>query len=315
LLLAAGYELAAPSFESTPAAPQPWGLWLGTNGEWDGTEMGDFLELQLSPKNGCGEPVTAFGEADWSGGTTSAAERHFKILRTPTQLLLGVANAHVYSGEIRVPAAERWHPMRVIRFRNIYVLDGHVRHWDTDERSVQFRFQLAVSRPAGYESCDLTSPALFEFQGAEPAWGQASQAPIYFQELHPEKETRLHEWPLDDAIIWMGVPHRSPDRTVLDAGAQVRRNRILVTCTGVSPNPSGDQVRDPFYYRRTLTEESSCASVQTFRAAAASDSLNRRIFIAGILFSAAVGILLEAFITGTIDRDDRREFGVEPTPT
>jgi hypothetical protein len=111
----------------------------------------------------------------------------------------------------------------------------------------------------------------------------------------------LTRW-IEHAIVWMAVPHRVPDRSTLDAGARVRRNRVLVTCSGIVPTPIGEQRHDPYFYERTLQEESSCASVQTFRASDAADTLNLRIFVAGILVSAAIGILLEAFVTGKIDR-------------
>jgi len=84
-------------------------------------------------------------------------------------------------------------------------------------------------------------------------------------------------------------------------GAQVRRSRILVTCTDVLPNPTRRFVHDPYFYWRMLLDESSCASVQTFRASNAQDKLNLRLFIAGILVSAAVAILLESLLTGKME--------------
>jgi hypothetical protein len=101
----------------------------------------------------------------------------------------------------------------------------------------------------------------------------------------------------------MKVPHEEPDRAALDAGAQVRRGDVLVTCTGVVPTPAREQVEDPYFYERSLLHESSCASVQSFRAPDVSETLNLRIFLAGILVAAGVGILLEALITGRIAKD------------
>lgn len=37
-MLAAGYVVVAPSFRATPAAPLPWGLWVGSDSEYRGPE-------------------------------------------------------------------------------------------------------------------------------------------------------------------------------------------------------------------------------------------------------------------------------------
>jgi hypothetical protein len=102
----------------------------------------------------------------------------------------------------------------------------------------------------------------------------------------------------------MSVQNEQPDRTVINSGAHVQHRDTVLTCTDISPEASRIYRNDPFFGTRNLyAGEAACASTQTFRSSDASESLNRRVFFAGILISAAVGILLEALITGRLDTE------------
>lgn len=105
-----------------------------------------------------------------------------------------------------------------------------------------------------------------------------------------------------DGIVNMSVSHEVPDRSALDSEAQVQDGAAVVTCNGYIPYAPKAYAHDPFYEERTLLDARSCGSVQTFRASDASDSIGVRIFLAGIVISAAIGMILEALITGRLDQ-------------
>jgi hypothetical protein len=81
----------------------------------------------------------------------------------------------------------------------------------------------------------------------------------------------------------------------------VHSDSLEMSCSYELPNSPEQGARleeDPFYVQRYLAEKSSCASVQTFRASDSAGELNRRVFLAGLLLSAAAAMILEALATG-----------------
>ncbi len=256
------------------------------------------MNLTMSSKKGCGHPTIATGEVSWTTG------KHYgPLLRAPTELALGIAGIPVLHAEIRGPN-ESWHPALLGKREDTYVAAGRINDW-TEGAAAEFQLVLLATRSAGYESCYMTSPALFEFQGDEQIWTDAdSNRTIYLQEHH--RDGNLGSGLLTDATVTMSVPGEQPDRTLLDSGAHVKRGDIVLSCSAYLPEPPSAQTEDSFFYTRELPLEPSCASVQTFRSSDAADNLNRRVFFAGILISAAVGLLLEALVTGTVDRDEPR---------
>lgn len=285
--LLGGYLLAEPSFESAPSPPPPWGLWVGTNQSYERSQA-RLLLLALNAKDGCGEPVTATGTLAWH--PENEKDLYYRPKRPATRLVLGIANANVIQGEVLSPGSHGWHPMHRKKHLGTNVLWGRLSPWREADAEVKFRVQLDVSSPAGYEACHLLSPVLFEFQGADPVYVRAASA---FEAIRG-----TNGFGIDDAVMWLKIPGLEPDLSALDAGARVRRGRVVVTCTGVTPTPGHRFSHDPYFYQRRLVEESSCGSVQTFRAADAASSLNRHLFLAGILVSAAVALLIEGFLTG-----------------
>jgi hypothetical protein len=304
--LVAGYLLAAPSFQPAPNPPEPWGLWIATNGTSMGPYLGKLIELKLDGSQNCNAPVNVTGNLQW----TRSLSAHGKLvpLRAPTTLVLGISEARVLTGEMSVEGAEGWHPMHVARFHNVYILEGRAPRWNKEHSTVKLHLMVDASRSAGYGACYITSPALLEYEGPEPAFEVASQAAVYVQSNKALAHTKVHEWLPTDAIVWLNVAHREPDRAALDAHGQVRRGNVLVTCTEADEAPKGQAARDPYYYWRSLVGESSCASVQTFRATDTTETLELRVFLAGILVSAGIGILLEALVTGRVETrsTDRR---------
>jgi hypothetical protein len=301
-MLAGAYLLAAPTFRATASPPHPWGIWVGSSNIGGGA----LLALELDATKGCGAPVTAVAKLRLAtGGTRAGVEREVRRPLPPSATLrVGLAGVRVVSGAFRGSALEAWKPMRIVPFRDIAILEGTRGAAQDDspeaedsESEPEVRFLVDATQSAGFEACYMTSPALFELQGDEPYWEPASQANIYAQ----ERGLPSHEWEASDGIVWMHVAHMDPDPSSLQVHAQVRRDKTLVTCSAVlAPESAGDR-SDPFFNLRSLTEESACGSVQTFRASDATEDLTLRSFLAGILVSAALGILIEALVTGQIE--------------
>lgn len=295
-----------PALRSNPDPPHPWGLWVTTNAR-DKTGYPSrtswLLKLSLKAGEGCERPVTARGELQVASP--------YKLARSPTMVGLAVANARVIAAEVkgiqllRASPMERWRPMKVSRFHGTYVVHGHLNGYIErgllSPRVLIFRLFLDVTRSAGYSACYMTSPALFGLVG-NTLWQRAStDGEEYFR-----RRVRVAYAPLRDAIVHMSVPDRLPDRTALDANARVRGDSLQLTCRGSLPVARKRVEEDEYYHALALAEEPSCASVQTFRGGDASEDLNRRLFLAGFLFSAAFGMLLEALATGQTNRPDRR---------
>jgi hypothetical protein len=294
-----GYALAAPTFRSTPSPPEPWGLWVGANSQPSELQNGPewLLELAIDAHDGCGGPVTATGNVSWAewGG--------HRPLRDPTRLALGATGIQILRVEVQDPESKIWRIVHFAHQEDTYVAEDILTHGLPESEEAQFRLTFFGSRSAGYEACYLTSPALFDFSSHEESELDTRLTGERYLDEH-RRHNGIHGNPLADAIVRMSVLDQQPDRTVLDAGAHVENGEAVLTCTSISPETPPIYRRDPFYGERMLFGQSSCAGIQTFRSSDASDNLNRRVFFAGILISAAVGILLEVFLTGTLDTDD-----------
>lgn len=217
--------------------------------------------------------------------------------------MLSVAYAHLLSAEVQgiglsnpiSMAGIQWRRMRLSRFRDVYVaqapLIGRLDPKFFLAGVLKFRLSLDIARDAGYSACSLTSPALVSFPGHSLMWWEANRQALDFLD-HPP----LADAMLNDAAVGMSVNDRVPDRSELDSNARVRGDSIQLTC-GEIPNPKPNPY-DEFFLERVLAEKPSCASVQTFRTSDAAEDLNRRIFLGGLLLSAAVAMLLEALFTG-----------------
>jgi hypothetical protein len=295
-----GYVLVAPTLQSRPVPPHPWGLWVSTDAHDERSyprPTSWLLKLWIEAEGGCGQPVTARGEL------YVAKPSH--LTRSPRLAVLSVVGAHLLGAEVKgIPGLRslvgyRWRPMTVSRFQGASVahapLRGRLEPRLLSARVLLFRLSLDATRGAGYAACSMTSPALFGLPGDNAVGDLASLS----GEAFLRKRARLAYAPLTDAIVHMSVPGRIPDRSELDANAIVHGDSLLLTCDdGFVHHLSPAAREDEYFYMRTLAVEPSCASVQSFRASDAVESLSLRLFLAGVLLGAAVTILLEALAIG-----------------
>jgi hypothetical protein len=300
--LTGGYALAAPTFRSTPSPPEPWGLWVGANSQPSAPRDGPgwLLELAIDAHNGCGGPVTATGSVSW------AEWGNHRPKQDPTRLALGAAGVQILRVEVRDPKSKTWRIVSFAHQEDTYIAEDTLTHGLPEGEEAQFRLTFLGSRSAGYEACYLTSPALFDLPAHEERELDTRFTAERYLDEHHRRNGILGD-PLTDAIVRMSVLNQQPDRAALDAGAHVQHGEAVLTCTSISPETPPIYRSDPFYADRMLFGGSSCAGIQTFRSSDSSDSLNRRVFFAGIFISAAVGILLEVFLTGKLDTDDTED--------
>jgi hypothetical protein len=311
--LIAGFLLAAPTFQHATDSPEPWALWLGADGVYaPPPSVGRLLSLDVAAENGCDGPVTVTGRMEWSASDRWLIRHSYDDL-VPRRLVLGVAGVKVLRAEVRDFESASWRRASIKPYQGISVVDSRVDGSSLGQPDVRFRLSVASISPAGFEACSTTSPAILEYKGGEPQIERVTRAWGYLEQNQLLGNEGIHEFPVSDGLVWMSVEGHQPDRGLLDRSSNVVANRVLVTCTSATPTAPSIPRQDPFSYYRQDLEESSCGSVQTFRAAGAPETLNERVFFAGILVSAGVTLLLEALLTGkTVRRRDGFGDGGKP---
>jgi hypothetical protein len=316
LLGIAGYWLAAPAFSDVPSQPRAWGLWVSTNVDHDRSGIQSWLlNLNVDAAGGCQQPAVVDGELDAGNASGEPASFTQTADIAVSASFARVMSVSVASGgdgrasgfsQPALGGRPRWSPLHLVRFRDVYIAAGSVRFVGG---TAAFRMRVAATTPAGYGACYLSSPSLFEYPGADTyLWNDAEgQADVYFS--NDRRVTpRLDYAPLTDSIIHLEVDREEPDRGAVDAGGEVADGTVQLTCTGAIPSiPRRAAKQDAFLYERQLVAQSNCSSVQTFRASNAASLLNARIFAAGILLSAATGMLLEALVLGSTADIEARE--------
>jgi hypothetical protein len=296
LLGAAGVVLVAPALRSPPPPAHPWALWVGADKKDSrafALPASWLLRLWIDADEGCGSAATVRGELQIA--------RAYKLARSPRLLVLSVAGARIEEAEVkgilnlRAAPEPGWRRAAVLRRGGSYVVQAPLRNRIERNlfagRVLLFRFRVDASRGVGHESCSISSPALFGSLGENQLWAQASaEGEARFRGRGPVIAPVMN-----DAIVHMSVPDRSPDRSELDAGAKVHGSSLLLTCDdGFHHFLPREAREDDFFLTRTRLEQSSCASVQTFSASDAAADLSRRQFFAAALISAAVGFLVAA---------------------
>lgn len=296
LALIGGFLLVAPSLERASDSPEPWGLWIGTDGaKAPSPAVGRLLLLNIEAKHGCDGPVAVRGELGWEP-SYRWVRRHAPSDLIPRRLVLGIAGVKVLRAEVRDFTRSRWRRVSIRPFEGVSILDSRVDGSELGEARVRFRLSLDAVTPAGFEACSTISPAVLEYQGGEPQFERATAAIGYVYDRHLYE---VDAFEVNDALAWMSVEGHQPDRGLLDHNSRVVGGEVLVTCTSSSPiAPASGPYGDPYAGFRQALEESSCGSVQTFRRAGAAETLSERVFFAGVLISAGVALLLEALLLG-----------------
>jgi hypothetical protein len=322
-----GLLLVRPTLSSTPAPPEPWSLYLTTNGRFGhhrpSAHADWLLRMSIEPHRGCGQPTDVRGEFEVDG----------HLLHRPTFFALFVSGARLESARVgedtdpeEVSAGEsiRWRRLRTRHIKGTAAsikagIEAATVVWGPIPQGRGFSyapvvfFDLAVnaSRGAGYSACYLTSPRLFDVAEGRRTYQSLSGEGMLFDELY-ESDRHLEYEQFDDGIVHMSVPGEPPDRSALDAGAVVRGDSLLLACGTELPRDPGLERSDRFYAARASAQQSSCGSVQTFRASGAADDLARRVFFGGILLSAALGLLLAPLVSAKLS--GRRDPGTGDAP-
>jgi hypothetical protein len=317
----AAFFCIRPTLGSTPAPPTPWRLYLTTNGRFDHHRTDDgadwLLRMSIAPRHGCGRPVRVEGEFEVDG----------RLRHRPSFLALFVSGAALTRArvgedtdpdEVNEGESIRWRALRTRRIQatmeertagieSASVVWGRIPQGAGFSYSPVVFFELSVgaSRSAGYSACYLTSPGLFDLsEGKRTYQGLSGEGELFDGKF--EERRNLEYEQVDDGIVHMSVPGELPDRSTLDAGAVVHDDSLLLTCGAAPPSHPHLERKDRFYSARATAQQSSCASVQTFRTSGASDRLSHLAFFGGILLSTAIAMLLAALVSGRIVGPARR---------
>jgi hypothetical protein len=290
-----GVVLVLPSLENAPDPLKPWGLWIGaaTRRDIPSQKVGHLLLMTVKDAQGCGGATETEGELDWQ---RKDFWRHPAWEVSPRRIVIAVAGTTLQKASLRYSGSRRWLPLHLHHRDHSTIMDLRIRSRGIVDR-IRLRLFVGSSQAAGFGVCELTSPALEEYAGDRAEETAEDGAIHYLEQRHLIGPSGVHPFLPDDALVWMSVGGLQPDRASLDAGGQVRRDQILLTCTANPPSPTGER-HDPFYYNRKSLEDSSCGSVQTFQDPKAAGSLSKRVFLAGILIAVGVALLVEAAATG-----------------
>ena len=300
-LVCGGLLIARPTFAVSRPAPQHWSLWLSTNATVSGSrhEPGWLLRLKVVAGHEC-EYETVTGALAWR-----PKEIVDPVKPTPARYVLAVEGARVQQLESRgidrlgVDATSGWQPRRLHPIEGAEAVEIPVPHWQYPDAPAEFRLIVDAARPAGFESCYLTSPGISVLE--DTATGEEG-APIQFAAetlvKNPQDQTNLTAPIWVDAVVEMSVAEQETEAATTGAVLAAHPGAAVVTCTTREGRSSGEP--DPFSDALRRSNDRPCASIQRFRSAALQADLTEHGVFSGLLMSAGIAILVAAFLTGGV---------------
>jgi hypothetical protein len=164
---------------------------------------------------------------------------------------------------------------------------------------------IDLGKHAGFDSCYVDTPDLLEYTDASSAFTSAEDTANEWAQNHAHDLIQMQ--PLFNRVVLSTrVAGMTPDETSLSSDEVVQHDEVRATCDGEVPNPPADDMHDDFYFYEKLFTTSGCGNSQRFHVAGSDQLLNRRVFIAGIVISLALAMLLEACVTGESGRQEGR---------
>lgn len=290
-----GIALALPSFERTAIAPGPWGLWVSDDGKVNWRKPpGALLSLEQVSNHDCTAKTTFRGSLGYDSSSFDSRTR-------PRRLVLAASRIKIHRAEVADSSGERakWVEMHLRKFRNVYVAWTDEGPWFGDEgENVDFRMELDSYAHQGYGSCFARTPGLFEFVNT---WHEAQdQAMILLggKRFSGRSGTDTFAYQVATrASVSTSVAGMEPDRGTMPGNASVSAREATVSCSNPT-NGLGDSNPAAF-------QQNDCGTTISFRDPASAGDLNRRVFLAGLLLSASIGIALEC-VMGSVS--GRRRF-------
>jgi hypothetical protein len=156
---------------------------------------------------------------------------------------------------------------------------------------------LDLATRAGFNACYVDTPDLLEYTAASNTFTSAEDAANRWAQNHASDLVKA--LPLFDRVVLSTrVAGMTPDQTFLSSNQVVQHDEVRATCDGDVPDPPPETEHDDFYFYQKLFTTSGCSNSQRFHVAGSDQLLNRRVFIAGIVISLALAMLLEACVTG-----------------
>lgn len=305
-LIGASYLVARPTFEPTRPAPRPWRLWLSTNArtpDEDTHSAADWLlRLNTLVDNDCSR-ATVTGALEWRPQSLTD-----KVNPVPTRYVIAIVEAHVYRLETRSIDPRdltRTYPWQTIPLHTVSsadVAEVPVAHWRGPDEPAEFRLTLAAAQPAGFESCYVMNPAIGDFYESGNADEASPKTTYVIGEFLEGRHVsaNLGEPLYLDAITESEVPGQEPEDASRSARLTLHPRAAVISCT-TFPAETHANESDPYSEALSARTARPCESVQLFRSSSLQATLTEHVFIAGLLASAGITILVEALLTGVTD--------------
>jgi hypothetical protein len=305
-LLGASYIFARPTFEPVRPAPRPWRLWLSTNARTPNEDThlaaGWLLRLNTLADDDCSR-ATVTGALEWD--PQSLTDR---VSPVPARYVIAIAEARVYRLETRsIDPRDRtrtypWLTIPLHAVSGAEIAEVPVAHWQGPGEPAEFRLTLAAVQPAGFESCYVMNPAIGDFYERGNADEASPETTYAIDEFLKGRHVsaNLGEPLYLDAIAESEVPGQEPEDAAGSARLTLHPRAAAISCTTY---PAEAQVNESDPYSEALSARTArpCESVQLFRSSSLQATLTKHVFVAGLLASAGITILVEALLTGVTD--------------
>jgi len=293
-----GYLAAAPAFAGSGAPPPSWAVWMSAGPRSAG---GAVINVVEEAPHSCGRS-NVLTTLTWGG----AKPRYKQKIR----YVLAAISGHVQPSDIRArfDVQGRWTAPYHTTFR-AYGQQGEIVfvRIPPAAQTLELSMKARIATHAGHLACYVATPELEQYAANETALDNMQELGDHWMDETKHQLPGLGCCIAADGVADSAVAGMTPDRGALDAGGLVVGNRVRVICGIQTPDPTGSERDDPYYYWTALAATSNCGAVQTFRAPNAGSDLNVRLFIAGALISAAAAILIEALAVGHGRLPDRAE--------
>jgi hypothetical protein len=226
----------------------------------------------------------------------------------PARYVIAIAEAHVYRLETR--SINPYDQTKMYSWLTIplHVVSGAevtkvpVAHWRGPDEPAEFRLTLGAAQPASFESCHVMNPAIGDFYESGNADEASPKTTYAIDEFLKGRHVsaNLAEPLYLDAITESEVPVQEPEDAAGSARLTLHPRAAAISCT-TFPAEAHANESDPYSEVLSARTARPCESVQLFRSSSLQATLTEHVFIAGLLASAGITILIEALLTGVTD--------------
>jgi hypothetical protein len=299
-LLAVAYFVVRPTLRGDSAPPAPWTIAVGDHQ----LEAKGRAELHVWMRTGksCGNPVHV------TGLLGEELERG-QVLRDVILSVDGtkIANVHFYEGLRNAdPAIASDHERRAAEIGFSRAARDGIPTWRPKTRlrpllAVAFAFDADVAGSDGFQSCWVSAPQVLPRGAGQDDEAYAPHRLSPFDQLLGGADSYTFS-DLKFADLNVLASGWLPDSSSMGSGAVVGPS--LERATALSDGAGGPAIRStcvaPHASQAARSEavSSACQASYRFTRAGSSAKASRLTLLAGLIFSAGLTLILEAFLSG-----------------